>query len=133
MLGSKPLSIFHLPNVPLKGFESESLSHMLDMLATLPVSTTCVVTSRVAGMSNKCDKNTGSQFNVPPLLYLPIVAIRRNLLSSIDLAFFQWAGQCRNSNPCPYSVRLTCHLRDLNQSLYHICYACRPLCHSVHV
>jgi hypothetical protein len=56
VLGFKPLSIFRPPNMPLKGFEPESLSHMLCILATLPVSTR-VVTGRVAAMSNKCDKD----------------------------------------------------------------------------
>ncbi len=39
MLGFKPLYIFRSPNMPLKGFEPESLSHMLCMPATLPIST----------------------------------------------------------------------------------------------
>ncbi len=59
VLGYEPLSIFRSPNMPLKGFGPESLSHMLSMLATLPISTHVVI-GRVACMSNKCDKNTGS-------------------------------------------------------------------------
>ncbi len=59
VLGFKPLSIFLSPNMPLKGFEPVSLSHLLDMPATLPV-TTRVLIGRVASMHSKCDKDTGS-------------------------------------------------------------------------
>jgi hypothetical protein len=45
--------------MPPKGFEPESLSHILCRPATLPNSTHVLI-GRVAAMSNKCDKNIGS-------------------------------------------------------------------------
>jgi hypothetical protein len=59
VLGTETLLMFHSPNMPLKGFEPESLSHKLCMPATMPV-TTCIVTGRVAGIYSICDKDSGS-------------------------------------------------------------------------
>ncbi len=59
MPGFDALSIFRLPNMPLKAFEPVLLSHLLKIAAIMPVSTRILI-GRVAGMHSICDKDSGS-------------------------------------------------------------------------
>jgi hypothetical protein len=135
LLGFIPLSIFCLPNMPLKGFEPGSLSHMLCMPATLPVST-CVLIGRVAGMHSMCNKDSGSnplsgklgERNMDRGLNPSTVQPTENAKSILESTLL--APNCHNRqqergrninlrNQCPGNITL--------------CYACQPLCQSVHV